>query len=70
VIEVGPTSFVQLLVATPLVPGMLEPVTWRYDQFWVIKASEEVQGLLIGAYLNERLGYVKVIGIFDEVKND
>ena len=66
--EIGPNSFVQLMAAIPLVPGMIEPVTWQYNQFWIDKATLDVQERLIGAYTHEWVGGLKVIGIFEQVK--
>ena len=65
--EVGPNSFVQLMAAMPLVPGMLEPVGWQYNQFWLDKSTEEVRVALVGAYLNEWVGQSKIIGIYEQV---
>lgn len=66
--EVGPASFVQLMAAIPLVPGMYEPVTWQYNQFWLDKADDNLRERLIGAYTNEWIGALKIIGIFEQVK--
>ena len=66
--EVGPTSFVQIMQAVPLIPGKPEPVGWEYNQFWVDKSPQLVQDKLVGAYTNEWIGKLKIIGIFENVE--
>ena|ERR1700677_1774781 len=66
--EVTISSFVQVMYAMPLVPGTKEPVAWQYNQFWIDKSSDEIKNSLVGAYLNERIGFAKVIGIYEQVK--
>jgi len=68
VYEVGPDSFVQIMGAIPLVPGMAEPVTWQYSQFWLDKAELDVREKLIGSYTNEWVGQLKIIGIYEAAK--
>lgn len=65
--EVSMNSFVQIVAKVPITPGTKDPYYWQYEQFWVDKVALAVQEKVLGAYLNEWVNNVKVIGIFEQV---
>lgn len=70
VLEVGPNSFVQILQYKSLLPNQVEPVAWSYAQCWVNTMTDAEQDQIIGAYLNDRIGQNRIIGIYDVVRQN
>jgi ribosomal protein L29 len=63
-VEVSPNSIVQVIECIEVQKGF---IGWSFRQVWLDKVTQEERDMVVGAYLGEKIGPFKVIGIYTPI---